>query len=228
MWGARGGGGGSTSGLSGASAAGSHRPSARQAAPAPAGRRRAPVLGREGWGPRAGGWDARRPPPRLGFPRGKSLPGEAQARGSPGPSGRASRDPGWGGGDRTRAAGGAIGQEQEGPLPRNRPRRSRVPAPHWRGPGARNPGGRPPPQPAAPAPREGRARRRAARPGGLHTNEGRGAGRGLGRGGAAPARAGTHRGGRGDCEVALTHVPGFLSGQGGDGGGARAGLGWRR
>ena len=44
-----------------------------------------------------------------------------------------------------------------------------------------------------------------------------------GRGGLAPARAGTHRGGRRDCEVALTHVPGFLSGQGGygdcDGGG---------
>lgn len=53
-----------------------------------------------------------------------------------------------------------------------------------------------------------------------------------GRGGLAPARAGTHRGGRCDCEVALTHVPEFLSREGGGGGsgggGARAGLGRRR
>lgn len=76
------------------------------------------------------------------------------------------------------------------------------------------------------SPPSARARRQPS----AHINEGRGprGGGAPGRGGLAPARAGTHRGGRGDCEVAVTHVPGFLSGAGGGGGGARAGLGrWR-
>ena len=66
------------------------------------------------------------------------------------------------------------------------------------------------------------------RPSRILIRGGTGAGQ-RGRRGLELARAGTHRGGRCDCEVALTHVPGFLSGQGGGGSGcARAGLGrWR-
>lgn len=191
--------------------------------------------------------------PRLSFPPGLAPSGEdpVQSPGSPCPRGQVSRDQGWGVGDTEarprappgrsgrgrvqRGAGGAVAPESSAPpvlarpLPRARPA-LRIPSASRR-----------PNRPLL-SPGFGRvvklhaARSRAPLPAlpGTGARPGRtcilmrgGAGAGpRGRGGLAPARAGTHRGGRCDCEVALTHVPGFLSREGGgSGGGARAGLG---
>lgn len=145
-------------------------------------------------------------------------------------------------------AGFAQTPRWEGPLPPNRPPLQRVLAvvrarararpaltPQWACrpppqlafpfPWARDPAQEDTPLASAlPGPQE---RERAPGRACILRRGGAGAGQ-RGRGGLAPARAGMHRGGRRDCEVALTHVPGFLSREGGGGGGARAGLGRRR
>lgn len=193
--------------------------------------------GRRGRGPRSAGavQAASSQIPGLGFPLRSAPPAEAPvpAAGPRVPEGGAEVTRGGGAAGATGQEGGACGQEQASPGPRAgrgrcpgtvraaracslscaRARRSdpRRPPAALTGLslslGAGGAQGDAPLAPALPAPPGARARPRSS----PHTNEGR------------------SRRGRGDCDAALTHVPGFLSREGGGrAGGTRAGLGRRR